>query len=280
MRIGIIADCQYADFDSPDLAPQRKYRMSTNKLQQAITFFNSQDLDFVIHLGDLIDQNKDSFKHLMPILNTSRHKIYHLLGNHDFYPVWPEQEIRNNHQELLKILNMPSKYYSLITDEFVFLFLDTNEVGVIEWNEGTKEYLEGELLISQLRKKGYINAQTWNGALSSAQLGWIEQQIKMAAKSDLRVILCGHHPVFPSHRENLLNSEKVLEIISNYPEVVMYLNGHNHDGNYGEYRKVPCITFFGMVDTNENSYAVLELSGNKGYIKGYGREINREIKLR
>ena len=44
---------------------------------------NTHDLKFVIHLGDFIDRDYDSFDKVLPIYQTLKMPAYHASGNHD-----------------------------------------------------------------------------------------------------------------------------------------------------------------------------------------------------
>ena len=85
MKFGVIADCQYADVDTVAIAPQRKFRKSREKLKEAVDFFNNQEVEFVVHLGDFIDHDTNGFEVLNAITSELNKPIFHIFGNHDFY---------------------------------------------------------------------------------------------------------------------------------------------------------------------------------------------------
>ncbi|MFL0692164.1 MAG: hypothetical protein ACJLUP_08625 [Agrobacterium tumefaciens] len=60
LRLGIIADPQYADLD-PDRERDRYFRNSLDKLGEAVEHFNSRNLDAVVVLGDLIDRGWENY---------------------------------------------------------------------------------------------------------------------------------------------------------------------------------------------------------------------------
>ena len=57
------------------------------------------------------------------------------------------------------------------------------------------------------------------------------------------------------------------------------MNGHNHAGNYGTKNKIHYLTLKGMVDTTSNAFPVIEVYENRLFLKGIGRQKNREMKL-
>ena len=63
---GVIADCQYCDDPGSGV---RKYAASENKLNKCVSHLNKMDLEYVIHLGDFIDRDINSFDVVTPIYN-------------------------------------------------------------------------------------------------------------------------------------------------------------------------------------------------------------------
>tara|TARA_B100000925_G_C21812729_1_gene389488 strand:- start:437 stop:706 length:270 start_codon:yes stop_codon:yes gene_type:complete len=68
---------------------------------------------------------------------------------------------------------------------------------------------------------------------------------------------------------NLWNHQEILKIIEKNSNVVAFINGHNHSGNYEYYKGVHYITIFGMVDTIISSYGILEFNMDSLVLKGY-----------
>jgi len=131
-------------------------------------------------------------------------------------------------------------------------------------------------LLDELISKGRINTQTWNGTLSEAQLAWFSNEIEAAKTAGQKVIIFAHHPIYPSHKENMLKDEELLPVIAK-PEVKAFINGHNHFGNYGQYKHMHCLTIRGMVDTAENAYALAHVYDDHIKIEGHGREPDRTL---
>ena len=114
-KTAAIADCQYADRENNG---QKHYRTCQDKLSQAVNALNQLELNFVVHLGDLIDVEWQSFSPLLEIVGQSRHEFRFVLGNHDF-------DVADQFKDLVpKRLSMPSRYYSFSEGNWVFLVLD------------------------------------------------------------------------------------------------------------------------------------------------------------
>ncbi|MDX1286396.1 MAG: hypothetical protein R3182_15375, partial [Draconibacterium sp.] len=89
-----------------------------------------------------------------------------------------------------------------------------------------------------------------------------------------------HYPLLPLEAHTLWNSEDVLDILYSHKCVKLYINGHNHAGEYQRKSGIHYLTLSGMVETKfQNSFAKILLSDEKIEIKGYGREQSRELKI-
>lgn len=62
----------------------RYYAESPKKLAEAINVFNSEDLAFVVTLGDIIDRGFENFDAILSVYDALRHPSVLLPGNHDF----------------------------------------------------------------------------------------------------------------------------------------------------------------------------------------------------
>ena len=258
LEIGVIADCQY-DTRTSSI---RKYDLSTKKLQQAITDFNHKDLSFVVHLGDFIDQGFDHFATLLSITEWSRAPFFHVLGNHDFSV--------EDHQKLAvpTVLGMPSRYHSFVRNEFRFIILDSNDISLYAYPADDTRTLTAR----KYHSRYWSNKPEWNGAFGQEQLSFVANEIKLAERLDQKVILFSHHPVFPPNRHNAWNETELITLLSSSSNVVMFINGHNHSGNYGQKNGIHFVTFKGMVDTTTTAYGILRLYSNKAEIVGRGRQ--------
>jgi manganese-dependent ADP-ribose/CDP-alcohol diphosphatase len=273
LHVGLVADPQYADV--PPIAT-RFYRESVGKLGAAIDHLNGQELDFCVNVGDTIDQQWKSFDEMLKLFGKSKHKFYHLLGNHDFEV---EQELK------LKAparLGLERRYYSVTQNGFCFVMLDTNDVSVYAYPINSKEFFAAFESLKQYAATGALHAQPWNGAVGAAHMKWLDETCKKAAEDNQKVIIFAHHPIFPfPHNHNAWNSEALLRFIDGARNVVAWINGHNHAGNFAVRGGVPFITLKGMVETqNTNAFATAQIYSDRMVIAGSGREPSREVKFR
>lgn len=271
-EIGLVADAQYADVEPKGT---RFYRASVEKLGRAVEHFNGRDLAFCVHLGDLIDREWKSFDAIEKPLQASRHRWHQLLGNHDF------EVIDDRKGEVPKRLGMAWRYGAFQRQDFRFVVLDTNDVTVYAHPAGSGARSEAEKELARLQAAKVRQAKPWNGALSDQQLNWLDGTCREARAQKQRVIVFAHHPVYPANDHNVWNSSGVLEIIDRHPNVVAWINGHNHAGAYSERNGVPFLTMKGMVETaNTTAFATARILRDRIVLEGHGREPSREIKIR
>lgn len=264
---GAIADCQYCDADTGGV---REYRMSPEKLQAAVNDLNTKDLEFTVHLGDFIDKDWESFDVVGPIYKQLKMPAYHVLGNHDY-------SVADDKKALVhRRLGMPARYYDFVVHGWRFVALDGNDISFHGYPKDSPEYAFAEKYYAE----NNIESPKWNGGIGAEQLDWLRGVLDEATERGESVVLMAHFPVYPENVHNLWNAEDILEIADEYPCVKAYMNGHNHKGNYGERNGVHYITFKGMVDTKENSYATVTATPEELRITGYGREEDRTLTLR
>lgn len=264
---GVIADCQYCADPGEGV---RKYALSESKLKQCVTHFNTMNLAYVVHLGDFIDRDYKSFEVVCPIYEKLNAVKYHVLGNHDFSVA---DELK---KDVPKRMGLSSRYYDYEVNGWRFVVLDGNDVSFHAYPKDSEKYNEA----SQYYKERNIESPKWNGAVGAEQLGWLNKVLKEASEVGEKVVLYCHFPVYPENAHNLWNANEVIEVIENYTCVKAYINGHNHAGNYGTKEGIHYLTMKGMVDTEEASYAVINVLEDRLEIRGEGREEDRNLELR
>jgi predicted MPP superfamily phosphohydrolase len=260
---GIIADVQYCNCEPEG---SRFYKMSAEKLREAVNSFKTDSVSFIVNLGDLIDHGYESFRPMLDILDSSGLQVYHLTGNHDY-------SVEDRFKKRLP-LPQPGKegFYSFTNKSFRFIALNGNEVSTYASANKAMVKKAEEYLVA-LKDSGNINAIDWNGGISPKQLEWLKLQLDDAtAKNESVIVLC-HFPVYPENVHNLLNYKEVDSIFMNYHNIIACFSGHNHAGNYGNFNMIHFVTMRGMVENeNSNSFAIVEVYRNKIWIKGAGRE--------
>ena len=264
-RFGAVADCQYCEATSK----VRKYSLSPKKLTACVEHYNKMELSFVVHLGDFIDRDFESFDKVVPIYNRLKAPHYHVLGNHDF-------EVADDKKALVPAkLGLKQRYYDFARQGWRFIAIDGNDVSLYAWPQSNPRTKAAAEYYKSLKPR----PPSWNGALGDEQLKWVEAKLQAATKAKERVMLFCHFPVYPKNNHNLWNAGALIDLLSRYPCVAAYVNGHNHAGNYGQRDGIHYLTLKGMVDTEKTSYAVIEVYADRLVVKGFGRETNRALPL-
>ncbi len=264
---GVIADCQYCNVVG---SGERKYTLSPQKLSKCVNHFNDMDLGFVVHLGDFIDRDFSSFDVVGPIYKQLKMPKYHVLGNHDF------SVSDNLKKDVPAKMGLSKKYYDFNLNGWRFIVLDGNDISFHAYPKNSNEHK----IASEYYEKHQISSPKWNGAIGPDQINWLKSVLHNAEQKGESVVLFCHFPIFPENVHNLWNAPEIIEIINQYSCVKAYMNGHNHAGNYGIKEGVHYVTFKGMVDTKQNSYASVEVLKDQLQVTGFGREENRKLKIR
>ncbi|WPP53049.1 metallophosphoesterase [Catalinimonas niigatensis] len=269
---GVIADAQYCDCEP---AIGRYYRKSVQKLSDCLQTLNQHELSFILDMGDLIDRDFSSFDKILEVYGQSKFRVYRTLGNHD-YAVEEDKK-----QQVAARLGMhESAYYDFIYLGWRFIVLNGNEVSTFAHPPGREAEKEAQEILSQMQARQAINAKEWNGGISGKQLQWLETKLEEAKVLNQKTIVMGHYPLYPPDPHNLWNDEEVVRLLTAYSQVVAYFNGHHHAGNYGQKAQVHFLNFKGMVETEEeNTFAVVEVYQDRLWVKGFGREESRELKI-
>ena len=264
-RFGAVADCQYCSKTSLI----RKYNLSPQKLTECVKHYNKLDLAFVVHLGDFIDRDFESFKVVNPIFAKLKAPHYHVLGNHDF-------SVADDKKALVPAqLGLKKRYYVFSHKGWRFIVLDGNDVSLYAYPKDDPRTKAATAFHRRLK----TGTPTWNGGVGKKQLAWVESILESATQKKERVILFCHFPAYPDNIHNLWNHGAMTDLLAKYPCVAAYINGHNHTGNYGKKSGIHYLTMKGMVDTLKNSYGVVEAYEDRLVLKGFGRQENREMKL-
>jgi len=271
IRIGIFADVQYCDsepfFDT-------YYSKSLPKLEEAVKYMNKKDVDFTINMGDLVDRNFSDFDVTLPVLSQLNNKLISIAGNHDFTGV-------TNNQAVYDKLSMPAEYftYELPGHDWLFVFLNTNEIASYANVKGTPKEEEYNAMIEKSKAEGRENTVWWNGGIGAAQMQWLDSTLVVADSLEKKALIFMHHPAYPNNAA--INNIEILTTLENHKCVKAVFAGHIHGGNFGYYKDIPFITLEAMVETKKsNSYGTINLYDDKIVIEGKGRMKTRELVLR
>ena len=292
IKFAVIADVQYGDLDD---SIGRSYRQSLSKYLLAAGEIAAENVDFALQLGDASQEhwnNHLAIKELFKVGEKAGIKWRHVLGNHDFL-VSDKRKPRLYKDFGLK---KPGYYDFEVKDpenpsnNWRFIVLNGNEISSYAAETPEEKDLAEKERARWKLADGSLPA-TWNGSVSPKQLHWLENKLKKASEQKENVIVCSHFPLFANSKSmdgkrtkaaSLLNLDvyysdmgistwngrEVLKILDRYPCVKGYFAGHLHEGSYGVRNNVAHVTFKGIVETNPNAFAFVELTPNSIIVDG------------
>ena len=218
LSFGVIADVQYADVEDGynfAMTNRRYYRTALDMLQKAIESWTQNKVlkpAFLLQLGDVIDgkskRSNISDKCLASVLEKFSHfagPIYHIWGNHEFYN-FPRDKLQNGSlysggQLYTKPVINKGYYSAEPHPQLKIIALDCYEISLLGSEHGTEEYgmAETYLKINTNEDKndpGGLSGDDrrfvkYNGAVSEAQLKWLESCLKEAQRKQQNVIAIG-----------------------------------------------------------------------------------------
>ena len=273
LKFGVFTDVQYADCP-PSIG--RYYREALSKMDTCLHFFNEQNVDFVINLGDIIDRDIHDLNKVLQHIKVLKSPIYHLTCNHDY-----KFKDGTADSVLYKQLQMPSSYYAFQKKGWLFVMLNTNEISTYanKGNERKEQELKG--MLDRIKETGGKQAYNWNGGISSKQMRWLKNLLEVCEREKRPVIVCSHHPFYPFSEYTALNNDQILDVLTQYSCVKLVLSGHHHAGAFGCYKELPLITVEGIVETEkQNAYLTIEIKRDSILIQGHGRAVSRSFKIR
>ena len=246
-RIGILADVQYADKRTRGA---RHYRESIDRLADCVRALNAGDVDFVMHLGDIIDGNATPARTLadldavLAVFKKLRPPVYHVVGNHC---------LTAGREKLLQRLAMKRAYYDFAHPKvrgWRFVVLDGNDAGY--------------------------------GVLGAKQLAWLADTLNRAGGAGEKVIVANHFALLKgaAKHHRMKTPAAVLKVLDASPCVAAYITGHDHAGGFAVRRGVHHVTFKGMVEApKHNAFAIMGIGADCLRITAYGKEPSGHLAL-
>ena len=272
-RIAAVADPQYAD------APPRDGREpgeGVNRLTHAISAWNQRDLDWGVILGDIIDwddinygsfpgstttvapqdwSNTNAILAAWEQLGVPGHLV---LGNHDFYvPNQDPDGLQKPHSVYRAFGFQGRGYYGFRHKGFKFIVLEGDN-SHLNYAEGTPEYNAARAYFNS-----FVGPQTnggavwWNAGILTPQLIWLMEELDRSLALDEPVVVMCHYPIHtPLTNHSLYNADQVRAILDGYRNVVLWLNGHNHAGDYARMGTRHHLNLKGMQNEAANWYEI------------------------
>eukprot|EP00040_Diaphanoeca_grandis_P023626 m.128777 g.128777 ORF g.128777 m.128777 type:complete len:434 (-) comp29357_c1_seq1:374-1675(-) len=293
-QFGAIADVQYADVDDCynfSRTQLRKYRATLDVVRRAALDWNTKidNLDFVVHLGDIIDQQcfgrNESHTCLERVLAafklTKKIPFVALIGNHELYNF-----SRAELEDLLALSPYAknSAYYSFkpegtgqqkTPNNWKVVVLDSYAINCIDHIEQDDVKEEAYQILEKnnpndMRSRGAGNwlqgmsgeakrFVPYNGSLGETQLNWLKNELEESDKNGEKVILMAHVPIAPGSCTNSClawDYKDILKTIEAHECVTAVMTGHDHSGGYAFREGVHYLTFPSPLQATETSPSV------------------------
>jgi 3',5'-cyclic AMP phosphodiesterase CpdA len=269
LSFGVITDPQYADLPPRG---ERNYRDSLDKLTTASTELNRRGVAFTLVLGDLIDRDFASFQPVLQRLALLTTPCHIIPGNHDF-SVSDDEKSR-----VLPTLNLTSVHRSITAPGWRIILIDGTEISSYRHPASHPITEKATSRLQALKDTGAPNAWSWNGAISDAQLAWLDEELASAREAGQRAIVAGHFPILPATGSHCLwNAESVADTLRRHSHAAAYLCGHNHKGSYVKDRTFHHVNLKGMVENGDAcAFSIVRCHQDSITIEGFGPEPTRE----
>jgi alkaline phosphatase len=250
LLIGLLTDVHYADRNA---GGSRHYRESRAKMAAAIETFNGNSVDFVVHLGDLIDSGdgtvESELRHLTTIeaeLDKCKAPRHYVLGNHCLNLL--------NREEFAAHSAARAEHYSFDAGGWHFVILDACYTA------------KGE---PYARKN--FHWQDCN--IPATQLDWLRDDLQAA---DRPVIVFVHQRLDNSEHHGIKNREAVHTVLEDSGKVFAVFQGHSHKNEWHQISDIHYVTLRAMVEKSgleNNGYGLLYLDADgTAVITGYGQQ--------
>jgi len=251
-KFGLITDTHYAD---RSMSIGRYYRNALKKTQFCMDAFQNENVDFCVHLGDIIDwpnqpeKGMDGLSQILPILNSLNVPMYYVLGNHDLSSV-PCDSLRK-----LLFMEKAQTWYSFDHEGLHFIALDCN------YDANEKHYRPD-------------NSQWDQCYIPADELEWLEKDLHNS--SSQTVVVFVHALLDDLDNPHVIrNAKSVRALLENCGKKVVVFQGHMHSGHESETNSIYYHTLKSLVNGRTRTcYWIVEVNANGVFIDRYDSTIN------
>lgn len=235
LRIGLVTDLHYAD--QPPRGT-RFYRESLAKLRECVNRFNTVPPDFVVELGDLVDEGEtvDEEIGFVKVMEKELARLkgerHYVLGNHCVKNL-TKQQFRDN-------CAARAEHYSFDKGDNHFIVLDAC-------------YRADGVAYGQRNFK-------WNDTeIPPAERKWLKADLQATRK---KTIVFAHQRLDVQNHYGVKSAPAVRQILEDSGKVLAVFQGHSHQNDYNEIHGIHYCTLAAMVEGSgekNNAYGMLSL---------------------
>ncbi len=254
LRIGLLTDLHYADKES---TKTRFYRETPAKLAEAVERFNAEALDFVVELGDLIDQAGtveqeiawlQAIEKVYAQLKAPRHYV---LGNHCVTTLTKAEFAA--HTAASK-----QTWYAFDAGGTHFIVLD-----------------------ACFRADGAAyerhNAEWTDANIPPEELDWLRGDL---SKTTLPAVILAHQRLDDAGKHSVKNAAAVRALLeaADGGKVIAVFQGHSHQNDLQQIAGIPYVTLAALIEgsgAENNSYGILEVMPDHSLrLRGFRRQVD------
>lgn len=257
MKIAFISDVHIGPSGYYKGVRRKLAEYSETFIKQFIREINdSRDIDFALHLGDLVqdagyETDIENFKKGLNLFNQSDIPVHHLVGNHDTIDITVD--------EIRAMLGKESLYYSFDRGGFHFVIMYSNvpvaeeKISVIETDQ--LKWLEKDLSATPFPAMVFIHHSLADQNLTGNP--WFEERSFACLVS---------------------NRAEVRRILETSGKVIAVVNGHLHWNRIDFHNGIPHITVQSAIenfqndDVPANSWGIIDLNENRVTVSVYGND--------
>jgi len=251
VRVGLVTDLHYADKPTKGT---RHYRDTLAKLAETAERFGTDEPDFVVELGDLIDA-ADSvetelgyLREVAKVFDTISGPKHYVLGNHCVDMLTKD--------EFLSSVGKKESFYSFDAGGTHFVVLDACFRG-----DG-KPY-------------GRKNS-AWNDAnVPDHELDWLAADLKATAK---QVIVFAHQRLDSAGQHAVKNAAAVRAVLESAGNVSAVFQGHSHKNDHQEISGIHYTTLVAMVEgagPESSGYSLVDVHDDETIrVTGFRKQAN------
>ena len=236
LKIGLITDLHHAD---KPVNGTRYYQETLGKLDEAAYRFEKEEIDFVVELGDLIDESDTVASELRYVkevnkefsaISKDRHCV---LGNHCVYTLTKE--------EFLGGVEQQKSYYSFDRGNFHFVILDACF------------RIDGQ-------PYGRKNFDWKESTVPALELDWLQTDL-----NSTKTVVFAHQRLDVTGNFGVKNAVVVRKVLENSGKVIAVFQGHSHENDLKEVGGIHYCTLRAMVEgsgPDNNGYSTVELTSD------------------
>jgi 3',5'-cyclic AMP phosphodiesterase CpdA len=224
----------------------RQKRYQTTHLQDLPDFLKSLKPDHICITGDFSSLALDSeFAEAKEFTNKLHLPFFHMPGNHDAYTKQSEEE---------------GTYYRYFpSSDLQRQRVERRPLAKGWWWIGLDCARANSLLYS-------------NGCFYEQMERALDRELQAVPYGD-RVIVGNHFPLYPAGRphHDLERGPELLSLLQRYPQVKLYLHGHDHKP-YIRQKRIPALNAGSCARTARGSFYILDISDSECLVTRYAYE--------